>query len=147
MKATSHCVGDIGARPWAIMLKRMLLWALGLTIAAFLVLIAYVVVYVTWTFDSSGNSDARREAAIWFQNETAQHTCLTQDALRGIAAKRDWLVESHDEFHWCISRDDLTDWTSVTIEPPLLLSTVDENRRYFGFDAQGCSAEWAYGSC
>lgn len=143
----SRSVDATGEMPLGIMLKRVVIGALLLSIAVVLGFVIYVAFALRSLNFGSGPSEARIEADAWLASEVAGHTCMTQDDLRAIAAKRDWIVETHDNFVWCHSRPDLTNWTSVTIEPPLMMSTQDENRRYFGFDTQGCSADWSYSSC
>lgn len=142
MKPMFHCAAAIGARRSGIVVKRVLIWTLGLTVAAFLALIAFAAIFLTFEFDSTGTSDERRAANVWLSNEIAQFTCLTPDNVRNIAAKKGWLVETHNDFPWIIDRTDLSGWMSIRVEPPLLFSNEDENRRYFGFDAQGCSQPW-----
>jgi len=130
------------------MLKRVLLGTLLISIALFAALWIYVA-YI-WIPDFSfgtGVSQERIDNENWLDTQVEKPACTTPDGLRAIAASRDWLVETHEDFSWCIDRDDLTGWLSVTVEPALFLSTEDENRRYFGFDAQGCSVDWSYSSC
>lgn len=141
-----HSAVATGAKPSVIMLKRVILWTLGLAVAAFLTLIAFAIFFLIWNFDSAGSSDARREAEAWLSNELSRHDCLTQQDVRDIAGKRDWRVETHPEFYSCIDKKGLANWTSITIQPPLMMSTPDENRRYFGFDVNGCSVDWSYSS-
>ncbi|WP_131801555.1 hypothetical protein [Cognatiyoonia koreensis] len=97
----------------------------------------------TWQFDDS----ERIAAESAFYEELSAHSCLTAADIRSAAAQRDWLVQEHQTFDWCISESGLQDWMSVTIEPAFMMSTEDENRRYFGFDANGCSVDWSYSTC
>lgn len=127
------------------MAKRFFIAVMLAVIGLFLVFVIFVAAPFLLKYDSAGNSDETREAWTWFASEMeAAPSCLTPDGVREIAAKRDWLVETHDDFPWCIDRSGLTGWISVTTEPALAFSTDDENRTYFGFDANGCSADWSY---
>ena len=130
------------------MLKRIVIGTLLGAIALFLALWIYVA-YI-WVPDfnlGTGISQARIDNENWLYTQVDAKTCTTPDDLRAIAAQRDWLVETHDAFNWCIDIAGLGNWMSITVEPAHFMSTEDENRRYFGFDAQGCSVAWQSASC
>ena len=130
------------------MLKRILIGTLLFAIVLFTALWSYVA-YI-WVPDfnfGSGISQTRIDNENWLYEQVNAQTCTTSDDVRAIAAQRDWLVETHDGINWCINKEGLSGWISVTVEPAHFMSTEDENRRYFGFDAQGCSVDWSYGDC
>ncbi|MCP5074276.1 MAG: hypothetical protein GY947_13440 [Rhodobacteraceae bacterium] len=70
--------------------------------------------------------------------------CLTREEIIAEAQSRGWDVQDQEEFRWHHSPDGLQDWLRVSIDPPLFMSTEDENAAFFGFDDEGCSVEWSY---
>ena len=97
-------------------------------------------------FNFSRLDDSHRVARTEFYAALETEACLERDTIIDAAENRGFAVSNMDEFQWCHSPTDLTDWLRVDITPPQLLSTADENAAFFGFDEAGCSIPWAYAS-
>ena len=72
--------------------------------------------------------------------------CVSRQMIIDAAETRgwDWRDAPHG-YSGCIRPDGLSDWLSVEVQPPLMMSSYDENALYFGFDAHGCMAPWSPG--
>ena len=97
-------------------------------------------------FNFSRLDDSHSVARTEFYAALEPETCLARNTIIIAAENRGFAVSDMDEFPWCHSPTNLTDWLRVDISPPLFLSTEDENAAFFGFDEAGCSAPWTYES-
>lgn len=72
--------------------------------------------------------------------------CVSRQMVIDAAEARGW--DWRDEpggYRGCVRPEGLGNWLSVEVQPPLMMSSHDENARYFGFDSHGCMAPWANG--
>ncbi len=72
--------------------------------------------------------------------------CVSRQMVIDAAETRGW--DWRDEpagYRGCIRPEGLSNWPSVEVQPPLMMSSYDENALYFGFDAYGCMAPWTNG--
>jgi len=90
--------------------------------------------------------DSHSVARTEFYTALETEACLARDTIIDTAENRGFAVSDMDEFQWCHSPTNLTDWLRVEISPGMFLSTDDENAAFFGFNESGCSTPWAYAS-
>ncbi|MEJ6397575.1 hypothetical protein [Yoonia sp. 208BN28-4] len=117
--------------------------------ATFGAVLAAIGAMIGWALsdDRLSNEEQVAMATTDFYQSLPAEGCVTRAEIVAAATARDWAHGPRDDFNFCIAPDGLTDWYWVERQPPLLMSTEDENRLYFGFDPQGCSVDWTYAAC
>lgn len=123
---------------------KITLWALLASILIMIFVIWWSLENLSW--DLSAMDDGHRLARNDFYETLATPDCLTRDEIIAEAQSRGWQTRDQDEFIWSHIPAGLGNWLRVTVEPPLFMSTDDENAAFFGFDTDGCSVEWSYGN-
>ena len=100
-----------------------------------------------WAFASLRLSEQRAAArhlgatSAFFQTVLRHGACVPRSAIIAAADEREqsWQDAERPAHRWR-DPDSLEDWLAVRIRPEFLLSSHDEGRYFFGFDANGCVA-------
>lgn len=119
------------------------------TWTTFAAVLAAVAAMITWALSDDRLSDVEQSAmaARAFAQSLPQQGCVTAQDIVAQAQARGWAHGTREDFDYCVAPSGLRNWHWVEVQPALLMSTDEENRLYFGFDAQGCSLSWDYVAC